>query len=192
MTRRPRLLIDVDGPLTDGFFEAACALLREQGVKAHPRDIKDWNIFKSFAVSAKVEKKVRASLRGAGVASAFKPRHGAREFLAELRKWADVYAVTAPLDLSPTWAHEREEWLVEKLGFEHNHIISARHKRLIKGDILIDDKIDTITEWQTEHPEGLAVLWRESHNAGEIWPVSGRDYDELRRTIAIKFFAVPK
>ena len=186
--KRPRVLIDVDGPLTDGFFETACHHLRARGVDAKPWAISDWDIFKSFETSARDEDAVRKILRGPGIAASFSPRPGALEFLNEMRAWADVYAVTAPLDGSPTWAHERETWLIERLAFNPQHVISARDKSIVVGDVLIDDKFSTVESWQAAHPESLAVLWREAHNRKESWHTTAGDYDELRRTIAIKCF----
>lgn len=177
--RRKRLLLDVDGPLTDGFFEVACEMLRAEGVAAYPRLITDWDVFASFNVKADLERHVRAKLRGPGIAAAFTPRPGALEFVERLREWADVYAVTAPLDGSPTWGNEREVWLAERLGFDLRHVISARDKTPVGGDAIVDDKVSTIRTWQAEHPGAMAVLWREAHNTNEPWHAVASDYAGL-------------
>lgn len=176
---RPRILLDVDGPLTDGFFAVACEYLRAEGFDAWPRLITDWDVFKSFDVPADVEKRVRALLRAPGVAAAFAPRPGADEFVNALREWTDVYAVTAPLDGSATWGHEREVWLAEHLGFDLRHVSSTRDKTIIAGSALVDDKAGTIRAWQDEHPRGLAVLWREAHNETDRWHAVASDYAGL-------------
>src|SRR5262249_10202889 len=111
---RPRILLDVDGPLTSGFFIAVCEELRKEGIDARPDRIDRWNIFEAFEASRQVEQDVRLQLCARGVAQSFMVNRGARAFLEELREWADVYAVTAPLDGSPTWAHDRELWLFDR------------------------------------------------------------------------------
>ncbi len=175
-----RILIDVDGPLTRGFFVKVCELLRDEGVAAHPDLIDCWNVFAAFGVPADVERKVRDRLCLPGVARDFAPRPGAGSFLAELRTWADVYAVTAPLDGSPTWAHDRETWLRDRLGFAADRVISARDKSVIAGDALIDDKIQTLRAWRDAHTV-FAIAWHEPHNAAEGWGGPRvRDYAELR------------
>jgi 5'(3')-deoxyribonucleotidase len=181
MRRRKRILLDVDGPLTRTFFHKACDYLRDEGVPATPAKIDRWDIFASFGASAYVEGRVRERLCLPGLAREFTPNRGVGSFLSALRAWADVYAVTAPLDGSPTWAHDREAWLLDRLAFAPSRVIFARDKRLIGGDAFVDDKLEHLVEWQDEHPEGLAVMWREPHNASADW--SGprvKDYDELR------------
>lgn len=177
--RRARVLLDVDGPLTDGFFEIACEYLRAEGIAAYPRLITNWDLFRSFDVPADVERCVRTRLRGPGIAAAFTPRPGALEFVEGLREWADVYAVTAPLDGSPTWGNEREVWLAERLGFDLRHVVSARDKTVVVGEALVDDKHATIETWQTAHPRGLAILWREAHNESDRWHSVASDYAGL-------------
>jgi 5'(3')-deoxyribonucleotidase len=168
--RRPRILIDVDGPLTRGFFEVACRLLREYGVAgATPEKINQWDIFKALGAGKMTEDAVRDRLQRPGVAAGFLPNAGARPFLDELRTWADVYAVTAPLDGSDTWTRDREIWLEKELGFDINHIVHARDKRVVAGDIFIDDKPEHLEAWSKEYPGKSAILWREPHNASSTW-----------------------
>lgn len=167
--RRKRILLDVDGPLTPGFFGECCRVLRELGVaRAVPEKIDRWDILEAFGVPEDVGREAYARLRRPGVALAFEPHPGARELVEELQSFADVYAVTAPLG-GPHWADDREAWLRDRLGIPADRVVSARDKRVVVGDALVDDKLSTLVSWQAEHPGGLAVLWRESHNAAEAW-----------------------
>ena len=166
---KPICLIDVDGPLTSGFFEASCAALRSCGVPAEPDKIDQWNLFKSFGASRAIEAKARQILCLPGVATSFQPRRGAWEFVTELRETDNLIAVTSPLDDSPTWAHEREMWLCDLMGFMPNQIVSARDKSLIHGDWLLDDKEPTLVAWSARNPHGLAILWEEPHNRHAQW-----------------------
>jgi 5'(3')-deoxyribonucleotidase len=177
---RPRILLDCDGPLTDGFAELACAFLRQKGFVAYPRLISGWDIFKSFDVPAAIEREVRSQLQKPYVAQSFLARDGSRRFLEDVRRWADVYAVTAPLDGSPTWAYDRERWLVSNLGFKHDEIVFARDKAIVRGDALVDDRHSHVVAWQEAHPDGVAVLWREPHNAKDAWARVASSYDGLR------------
>lgn len=170
---RPRVLIDVDGPLTRGFFVKVCELLRAEGVThAKPSAIDRWNVFESFGVSPEVERRVRERLGLPGIAKEFKPNTGAGPFLARLRQWADVYAVTAPLDGAPTWTHDREIWLFDRLGFTPERVIHARDKSIVGGDVFVDDRLANVEQWAAAHPGGLAVLWLEPHNEADAltWP----------------------
>lgn len=96
-------------------------------------------------------------------------RAGAGPFLAELRTWADVYAVTAPLDGAPTWTHDRETWLFDRLDFAPDRIIHARDKSIIGGDAFIDDRVSSVRAWDRTHLDGLGIVWAEPHNAADAW-----------------------
>ncbi len=178
---RPRVLLDVDGPLTAGFFDAACLVLREMGfAHARPEAISEWDIMRSFGVPPEVERAAYEELRRPGLAASFAPREGARELVAEISEWADVYAVTSPLPGSPTWASERAAWLGE-LGLPEKRVVHAHAKYLVSGDALVDDRDSHLEAWSAEHPRGLAVLWREPHNARSSWAgPSATGYAELR------------
>ena len=183
------VLIDVDGPLTRGFFHKACEFLRAEGVpNAYLENITEWDICRSFNVSEEVERNVRTKLRAQSLAQHFLPNPGALSFLTELRMLASVYAVTAPLDGSPTWSYDREQWLCSVLGFTPDKIISCRDKRLIGGDIFVDDKLTHLQDWKNQHQSGTAILWIEPHNRkdAEQWPgpkVNG--YVELKDKLRV-------
>lgn len=178
---KQRILLDVDGPLTDGFAAATCALLREYGYEnAYPEQIKAFNIFESFNVDHRITDTILGVLRRPGLASSFMPRHGVPAFLAGLCDWADVYAVTSPLDGSHTWAFEREVWLIEYLGFDAKRIISTRDKTPIKGDVFVDDRTSHIREWAKAHPTGHAILWEAPYNIADGWGGAvARDLEDL-------------
>lgn len=181
MTRRKRILLDVDGPLTPDFFEAFCRELRANGIDATTEKITQWDIANSFSITPELERAVYTKLRRPGTASWFRPADGAVEFVASLRAWADVYAVTAPLDGSATWGFEREEWLIDQLGFKRSEIVLARDKRVVAGDAFVDDKLAHLVEWSAEYPSGLAVMWSDTYNVKEPWNgPRARGYEELR------------
>lgn len=178
--RRPRILCDVDGPLTPGFFEECCRVLRELGIAgARPDAIDRWDILEAFRVPIDVGEAAYAALRAPGIARGFLPRPGAANLVRELQTFADVYAVTAPLG-GPFWADDREAWLREHLAIPPERVVSVRDKRVVAGDALVDDKVSTLEAWSAAHPAGLAILWREPHNAREEWGgPSASTYEEL-------------
>lgn len=174
---RPRILLDVDGPLTNGFVELVCEMLQEYGVNATPSAIGEWDIMKAFRVSDKVAASVFTRLRRPGVAYSFVPRKGAAEFVEKLQEWADVYAVTSPLG-GHYWQHDRELWLDECVGIKPERVISVRDKSIISGHVLVDDKVETLDAWQRNNP-WLALLWSAPHNISEPRYLRVSDFDTL-------------
>lgn len=175
---RPVILLDVDGPLTTGMVEVTCGYLREEGLDAHPHLVTQWDICRSFGAPPDVVARVYARLREPGVAESFRPREGAEELVANLRRWARVVAVTAPLDGSPTWAQEREVWLTDYLDFHPDDMMSVRDKTLVRGDAIVDDKFATVKAW-AEAWGREAVLWNAPYNVRESWQPRASDYFEL-------------
>ncbi len=167
--RRPRILLDVDGPLTRGYVVTVCDLLKSRGIERWPSQAKSWDVLDSFGLDEPTRRWVRGMMKQPGVAASFNPRVGAKEFVDGLREWADVYACTAPLSGSLTWAGEREVWLWECLRIPHDKIVQAQDKHLVCGEAFVDDKLENLLAWRDEWPARLAVMWAESYNAGAPW-----------------------
>lgn len=184
---KPRVLIDVDGPLTASFVEQSCAYLRKLGLNVFFEHATDWELAKALNLSDGHKKLLHRRIRQPGFAANFEPRRGALEFLNELREKAYVYAVTSPLTGSSTWAHEREEWLVRELGFKHRYVVSVRDKSLVSGHVLIDDKPDNLTTWRAAQG-GRAILWEMPYNSTvtDFGPTIG-NYLSLRKALEPTF-----
>ncbi len=182
---KPLILLDVDGPLTEGFVDLMCAVLRDEGFDhAFPWLVSHWDMDKCFSVPPEINEKVRKYLRGPNICYRFEPNAGARDFVTGLRNWARVVAVTSPLNGSPTWAHERELWLQNRLGFRDDEIISARDKTNVFGDVLVDDKATTVRSWATRWSSSEGILWNASYNAREMWNPRASSYTELEGLLA--------
>jgi 5'(3')-deoxyribonucleotidase len=181
-----RLLLDVDGPLTASFAEFTCRELRLRGVeRAQPGDITDWDIFACFGVKGtEVEKRVYAAMGAPGYCEEFEPRAGALAFCRWARERLAVYAVTAALGSSPTWAHDRERWLKDQLEFDGKRVIFAADKSPVAGDMFVDDKPSNLVDWQAANPGKLAVLWRATYNRDFAWPHVANNYLDLAAYVA--------
>ena len=154
--RRKRLLVDVDEVLAS--FQAAMldALERLFGKRIRPEAYEVWDAFS--LLSPEETEGVIAEIRKPGWCASMQVTPGAHEALIELRTLVDVYAVTSPFK-SPTWVHERDAWLVEKLGFESDQIVHTKAKHICRGDAFLDDKPENVERWRQEHPDALAMLW---------------------------------
>src|ERR1700677_4537513 len=120
MGRRKRLLIDVDEVLADFKTPALGALERLCGRKLTADDYDVWDMFTVFSEDEKV--KVYAEVGRPGFCRNLEPKLGALQAVHELRQMVDVFPVTSPFP-SPTWVHERTEWLVSLFGFTRHEIV---------------------------------------------------------------------
>lgn len=165
------VLLDCDGPVSE-YVKEALAFLRTSFVA-----LTDWTPDPDVW-------DLRAGLPEGGLASRYaraldeesKSQHfcagldvveGAAEGIAELLarpRLVDLHVVTTSWPGSPWWAGEREAWLDRMVGLPANRVTFTAQKWLLAGDVLIDDKYETLVAWKARHPRGVAILWRAAWN----------------------------
>lgn len=156
MADKKRLLIDVDEVLAD-FHTPVLSVIHELlGKKLTPYDFDEWDMFASFTQEERNQ--IFARVSEPGFCLDFKPKPGAVEAIAEIRKTHHVTPVTRPFP-SRTWAHDRMSWLYDHFGFKEPEIVTTAAKQLVYGDALLDDNPQHVIDWQATHPNGLGMLW---------------------------------
>jgi 5'(3')-deoxyribonucleotidase len=87
---------------------------------------------------------------------------GAREGVEHLREIGyEVVAITAPFHSCKDWEGVRRAWLKKHFDISHDHMMSVpgNKKARVHGDLLIDDKLETVEAW--------AHRWTSAANAYE-------------------------
>lgn len=189
--RRIRALVDVDGVLADFLGEVLYRLPpKSTGKRVSKEEVTTWEIFDSpaFAEFAHLRRDVYDSIKREGGCYNIAPLPGAREGFAALREVADVTIVTSPFSGSKTWVHERLLWLRDFFEVEEKDVIFAHDKRMIRGDMLIDDKPANVYSWFGDEmqartavdPYAIACLWDHPFNRANADAVS--EYPIVRVT----------
>ncbi len=106
---------------------------------------------------------------------------GAKEFVLELRSFADVVVVTSPYSAVPNWCHQRINWLAEHFGIPKRDVIFAKRKELVHGDVLIDDKLSNVEAFCEAQP-GLGIVFDQPWNRGSSH-VRAKSYAEALRLV---------
>ncbi len=96
----------------------------------------------------------------------------AQNAVESLKSLADVFIVTAPLPRSKSWTYDREIWLREHFDIRLNHVIHARTKHLVHGNVFVDDKLSNVEEWGAywefhSRVPRIPFLWDQPWNANE-------------------------
>lgn len=167
---RPRILLDVDGVSADFITPCLDAIHAHTGRRFAPEDVTDWDIMKSLGIGTEDAIAIYKSMERPGLCMDIPVYPDAREGIASLREWADVWAVTAPFG-GPHWMYERDRWLVERLGFHKSHVLHVRSeaKPGIVGDALVEDKTSTLKAWSAAHPNKRGVLFLRNYNQNDGW-----------------------
>lgn len=176
---RKRVALDVDGVIlnyTQCYMNAVRA--------ATNRDIPDgwspsqWDIDEELGLTAAERKSAYALMALPGVAGSLVPYPGAVEGVKKLADIADVFFVTSPLQVSPTWCYDRTAHLTKLLGKElADNVTYTDHKYTFAADLYVDDKPSNCAEWQAAWPDGKALLWSASYNNGSHVGRLRRTYD---------------
>lgn len=170
---KPIVLLDVDGVLAD-FLGGCLRVLRRFGVDADARHVTTWRIEDALGLAAEQRHELMQAWARPGFCTRLEPYPGAVEGVHELRELARVYPVTAPMWSCPTWEHERREWLVEHFGFDRADVINTHAKHRVDGDVLVEDRADTLAAWRVARIEERAqwahgVLWGRPYNERSDW-----------------------
>jgi 5'(3')-deoxyribonucleotidase len=177
-----RVLIDCDGVLAD-LCGAVCALL---GNGRRPEDFERHDFFHTLTPAELA--RVNAHYEQPGTIEAIPWYPAAKAFAFALRNsGADLVCVTAPWH-SPTWLAERRAWLRDYV--HANDVIGcpSKRKRHVSGDVLIEDRADTLEDWCTDHPRGRGVLIDRPWNRGAtLHPrvTRARTYFEAMRAVSL-------
>lgn len=168
------LLVDVCEVLAD-FATPALVVVSEVmgrpwGLGDAPKD--NWDLFAELDEEQKAKAFAKFSVKG--YCLSLEPKDGAKDFIQEARKLANVYAVTSPMHDSPFWVYERTQWLRDHFGFDRKHIVHTDAKYLCHGDAFLDDNPGHVMRWKERHPDGLGMMWSTTHNARL------KGYEELR------------
>lgn len=165
---KPVVLVDVDGVLSGFVSSYLRAVYRETGRQYSYEDVTQYDMKRALGLNDLEAANVASHVQTPGFCEDIPVLEGATDGVRRLQEIAEVYIVTAPWNANRTWTYEREKWLARNFGIPSSRVIHTHAKHLVTGDILVDDKTDTIRKWSETHP-GTAVLWECPWNIADEW-----------------------
>lgn len=162
-----KILLDVDGVLCDFVGGYLNAVHTVTGKQYRREDITGWDIEQYIHISPEERKAVVNIIKTEGFCLGLKPIPRSFELVQWLRDHGEVHIVTSPWN-GPHWQKERLIWLKTYFGFESHEVTQIQDKSNIKGDIIIDDKMETLKQWKKCHPSGIPILWETPHNQNDF------------------------
>ncbi len=79
---------------------------------------------------------------------------GSQAAVARLQQVFDIYLLTTHYWSNPTCVYEKEIWLQRYFPSLANNGIFTKHKPMVKGDILVDDRPSNLAAWKAKNPAG--------------------------------------
>jgi len=168
MSSRRTICVDCDEVLSD-FMTPALHIIRKLGGPYLKRDeAVFWDVSlllpnEPDEYGCNPRAAFMAEIGQYGWCSALKPLPDAADVIEALRSFGNVVCVTAPLEGSATWSHERLLWLKKHFGFDKKHVVLTNNKALVRGHVLADDGPHNCEDWGG----GTAFLVARNHNAYE-------------------------
>lgn len=141
---RPVVLLDMDDVITSCLRAVVKAYNEVNGTHFSPAKCDAWDLTKLFGCSLE---EVMTIFRTPGFFENLPPKKGAIGAIRELIKSTkyDLYIVTATSDDDGSELVEKIAWFKKYLPeFNTKRIISCQEKHLIRGDVLVDDKVENL------------------------------------------------
>jgi 5'-nucleotidase len=155
--RKLRILVDLDGILTDCVPYWLKILNDRHGTKVTVDDIDLWSLHKCGDLKTLTADQVYAPLSEVGFFRNMKPLDGAIENLKKLfDDGHEIIILSSPS--SPVSAKEKLEWCAEHLPWlpaASVALVNIQLKKLIGADVVIDDNPDVLTDYPKAWPQAI-------------------------------------
>lgn len=160
------VLIDVDGVLTDGFYEKCAEIINER----FDTQYKKTDFYDDLRIVIKEwDEKMDEIVRSPGFCSTFEVTNGIFEWIEKIKECdQDIKFVTSPLKDSSTWAYDRTKWLEKHFKVTRDDVILCHDKRYVSGLVLIDDLPKNCIDWS-------AFQQRKAHLLSQPWNINFDD-----------------
>lgn len=162
-----KVILDVDGPLTDFHTKARLIIRSEFGYDFPLSAYTEWDVTSVLPTQAEKDR-MNELIAKPGWASSMIPEPDAVRAVQEMRgHGVDILFATAPHPESKTWKDEREAWLIEHFGAHYLEVAHIHRKDFLTGDVFVDDKPSNVRGWQRSNPDGFGFLWIKDYNKTE-------------------------
>jgi 5'(3')-deoxyribonucleotidase len=162
----PRLLLDCDGVLSNFVESALKFIYTRTNVLYRAENVLDHDTFEFLGVKD-LEEDLRNEIDRCAWCYNLSPFPGAKQGVERLSKVAEVVIVTAPFDASG-WVMQRNNWLKNHMDISETHIVHTQNKGHVRGDFLVDDKVENCIEWNKANPQGTPIIWDRPYNRGSL------------------------
>ncbi len=160
--KKRRILCDVDGVWADFLVPALDIVHSISGRRYGLEEFHDWDIFET--IPREHEPAFYEAWKMPGMCLSIPVIPGSHEGVKGLQERGELYIVTSPMHIAPTWEEERRNWLLHHFGIPRRRVVQVSDKFVVSGDWLIEDKPKNLELWLAEYPNGRGILWTQPYN----------------------------
>lgn len=153
---RPRVLFDMDDVITNFLGSVIDIYNARKGTNFTVEQVRSWDLSEDF------DDDIFSIFKEDGFFLQLKEKNGSTKVLKDLIESTryDIYVITACNSVHELL--EKVEWFQNFIpNFNLDRLISCKEKYIIRGDIIIDDKIDNLIECK---PFMECILYDMPHN----------------------------
>ena len=152
-------LIDCDDVLADFLPQ----LLKYCAPSLRAEDITSWDMF-SFMSEHQAES-AKATMADGFFWESLRVKAGSLAGYQLISKlYSEVYVVTRPWPGCDRWARARYTWLDRNFGIKQEQVVLTSQKKLLKGDLMLDDRTQYLEDFAKTNPHGRPVAIKMAHN----------------------------
>lgn len=145
------VLCDLDGIVVDLLGPWLAAYNAEYGDSLTQAQVTDWDIHK--CVKPECGSSIYKWIDSGEVYRDLKPLPGAIEGIKALEAMGHEVVIVSAGSKNLATAGHKLEWCEKHLGFSRKKVMIAHRKDLVRGDILIDDSPEKISEYAKAWPD---------------------------------------
>lgn len=153
-----RILVDLDSTITDTLPAWLTVITAKTGVKVTVDDITEWNMCKCGPLTQLTPDQIFDVLHDPAFLQTILPIEGALENLKKLHDFGhEIKVVTARQH--PNTVVAAMDWVKTFMPWfdPQKNLIFAYDKHIIKADVMIDDKGQTLEEYKVNWPKALCL-----------------------------------
>ena len=172
-----RILLDVDGVILD--FTEHWLQVAEYATGRRPVRVSDaWSMFDRYDVASPSDRAAIERELYTRPTDQMPLVQGAYSGVTTLLQIHDVYFVTTSLVPHPLWEAGRRRLFERLWGVDAaKRLCFMLHKKIVSGDVFVDDKLSNVEKWAEANPQGRAIHY--DYDSGYDWQQLMRDIVHL-------------
>ena len=189
MTNKPVLLLDMDGIIADfNLYSIQTYNRLFPNAKLDEKNVNNY-IGDHEVIHPSIDPKaLRRPYKDPGAFINLPVMIGSQAAIEELEELFDIYVVTTQYYGNPTCVHEKHVWLQRHFPSIADKGIFTKHKSMVKGDILVDDRPANLAAYKAANPKAKTASLEYPWSNPEVTDILSPTWEGLTKKIIGAFY----